>query len=218
MGGISNAQVEWALINRLKAMLDDPPKTKFNITQAFSIFSTILLWSKNRAWVGGKNPPLQFPDAIDGRAHAVRQQLQNERIVDPPWLLSLHEPALVSVEKNRGAALAGMAVNADFQNMSADEFINWLRNALGHGDGRTIRPLHRHQGTADKTWLTGFCIKFNETQKSPNKLHLHFYEADMRRIGSHLAHLFCRSLSGDDKYFEEEIGTKDRVKEAKPAA
>ncbi|WP_315924104.1 hypothetical protein [Mesorhizobium sp. SP-1A] len=218
MGGISNAQVEWALINRLKAMLDDPPKTKFNITQAFSIFSTILLWSKNRAWVGGNNPPPVWADPIDARAHAVRQQLQNERIIDPPWLLSLHEPALVSAKKDHGAALAGAAVNSDFHAMSADQFVNWLRNALGHGDGRTIYPLHRHQGPADKTWLTGFYIEFNEALNSPNKLHLHLYEADMRRIGSHLAHLFCKSLSGDDEYFEAEIGTKQRVKEAKSAA
>lgn len=218
MGGISNAQVEWALINRLKAMLDDPPKTKFNITQTFSVFSTILLWSKNRAWVGAHNPPAAWANPIDARAHAVRQQLQNERIVDAPWLLSLHEPALVSVKKDQGAALAGMAVNADFQNMSAESFIKWLRDAFGHGDGRTIHPLHRHQGPADRTWLIGFLIEFNETQHSSNKLRLHLYEADMRRIGSNLAHLFCRSLSGGDQYFEEEIGTKDRVKEAKPAA
>ncbi|MBZ9696470.1 MULTISPECIES: hypothetical protein [unclassified Mesorhizobium] len=217
MGGISNAQVEWALINRLKAMLDDPPKTKFNITQTFSLFSTILLWSKNRAWVGGYNPPPAWPDPIDARAHAVRQQLQNERIVDPPWLLSLHEPALVSVKKDQGAALAAAEVNADFQNMSADQFVKWLRDAFGHGDGRTIRPLHRHKGDAEKTWLIGFEIRFQASINSPNILHLHLYEADMRRIGSRLADLFCTSLSGGNKYFEEEIGTKERVTEAKTA-
>ncbi|HJP67493.1 MAG TPA: hypothetical protein VJ846_01230 [Sphingomicrobium sp.] len=51
MGGISEASVEWAVVNRLKAMLDDPPKTDFNVTLGFSLFSTILLWTKNRMWI-----------------------------------------------------------------------------------------------------------------------------------------------------------------------
>ncbi|TBH59774.1 hypothetical protein ELG65_15855 [Rhizobium leguminosarum] len=217
MGGISDEHVEWALISRLKAMLDDPPKTKFNITQTFSIFSTILLWSKNRAWVGGNNPPAAWLDPVDERAHAVRLQLQNQRIIDPPWLLSQREPMLAEVNEGQGVGLAA-AVNTDFKDMCAEEFINWLRNAFGHGDGRSIRPLHRHQGAAEETWLIGFDVKFEVARGSANKLHLQLYEADMRRIGSRLAHVFCSSLSGADKFFEEEIGTKQRVNEAKPAA
>jgi hypothetical protein len=49
MGGIADEQVEWTVVNRLKAMLDAPPKTKFNVTQSFALFSAILLWTKNRA-------------------------------------------------------------------------------------------------------------------------------------------------------------------------
>lgn len=43
--------VEWAIVNRFKAMLDAPPKTKFNVTQSFALFSAILLWTKQRARV-----------------------------------------------------------------------------------------------------------------------------------------------------------------------
>jgi hypothetical protein len=39
-------------------MLDHPPQTDFNVTLGFSLFCTILLWTKNRMWV----------TAIDGSA------------------------------------------------------------------------------------------------------------------------------------------------------
>jgi hypothetical protein len=54
MGGIADEHVEWAVVNRLKAMLDAPPKTRFNVTQSFALFSAVLLWTKQRAWVGGE--------------------------------------------------------------------------------------------------------------------------------------------------------------------
>jgi hypothetical protein len=41
MGGIADEHVEWAVVNHLKAMLDEPPKTKFNVTQSFALISTV---------------------------------------------------------------------------------------------------------------------------------------------------------------------------------
>jgi hypothetical protein len=40
MGGIAGEHVEWAVVNRLKAMLDAPPQTEFNVTQSFALFAT----------------------------------------------------------------------------------------------------------------------------------------------------------------------------------
>lgn len=55
MGGIADEHVEWAIVNRLKAMLDEPPQTTFSVTQTFALFSSVLLWTKNRAWVAGNH-------------------------------------------------------------------------------------------------------------------------------------------------------------------
>ncbi|MFZ6763344.1 hypothetical protein [Pseudoroseomonas sp. WGS1072] len=33
-------------MNRLKAMLDEPPQTTFNVTQTFALFSSVLLWTR----------------------------------------------------------------------------------------------------------------------------------------------------------------------------
>jgi hypothetical protein len=38
MSGILNEDVEWAVANRFKAMLDELPNTKFNVTQSFALF------------------------------------------------------------------------------------------------------------------------------------------------------------------------------------
>jgi hypothetical protein len=69
MGGIADEHVEWAVVNRLKAMLDVPPPTKFNVTQAFALFSAMLLWTK-RTGVGADHGLFQ---PADRAARAVRK-------------------------------------------------------------------------------------------------------------------------------------------------
>jgi len=78
MGGIADTQVEWAVVNRFKAMLDDPPKTKFNVTQSFALFTAIVLWTKQRAWVRDQ----RLPSHADEAARAVRVALQDVDIFD----------------------------------------------------------------------------------------------------------------------------------------
>ena len=77
MGGIVDEHVEWAVVNRLKAMLDEPPETKFNVTQSFALFSAILLWTKNRAWVAGNIGVRQnWHDGEDHKAHDAREAFE----------------------------------------------------------------------------------------------------------------------------------------------
>ncbi len=207
MGGITNAQVEWAIINRLKAMLDQPPETKFNVTQTFALFSTVLLWTKNRGWVAGNNAgDVNFADAADQAAHKFRQLLGNEVITSQPWSLPLQEPRFIVLVEHEG--IAANPINGDFKDMPVENFVKWLRDAFGHGDGRTIRPLHKTGNRGDQTWLSGFRVQFNETQNSNRKLDLHFYEADMRRIGSLLADRFCMALAAAPTYYNEDVATR----------
>jgi hypothetical protein len=207
MGGINDGHVEWAIINRLKAMLADPPPTKFNVTQTFAIFSAVLLWTKNRGWVAGNNVAnAKLVDAADKAAHDFRQLLGTEKITDNPWLLPLIEPNFAPIPT--GTPVVSKRINGDFENMPAEVFINWLRNAIGHGDGRTIRPLHKKGKNGVDTWLSGFEIKFNEVQKSKRILHLQIYDADMRRIGSLLADRFCRALANSPDYSMEDVATR----------
>jgi hypothetical protein len=183
MGGIDDRHVEWAVVNRLKKMLDAPPKTRFNVTQSFALFNAILLWSKNRAWVAGKEEAL-----------------------------SKFVPRIERSDESSPFDHATERVNIDFEEMSA--FIKWLRDALAHGDGRTIRPLHKKSRDGRKTLLAGFQITFEEERGSKRKLCLFLYHADMTRIGSVLADAFCSALSGGDRYFEQEVGPAKLVEAA----
>lgn len=204
MGGISSEHVEWAVVNRMKAMLDVPPETNFSVTQAFALFTSIVLWTKNRMWVAGNSgQPLDWQLPEDGLAHDARVNLRSTLIVEDPWKLSIQTPALVDVD----AHWTGQVINGDFAEMTAESFFKWVRNALAHGDGRTIRPLHKPSKDHSKTWLAGFEIDFEERKGSDRRLHLKLYHADMVRLGSLLADQFCAFLSGGPCYFEDDVAT-----------
>lgn len=197
MGGISDDQVEWAVVHRLKQMLEDPPKTEFNVTQTFAQFTAILMWTKNRARIGDHNPQPNDPGA------QLRDRLNAATIFDDPWLLSREHPAFPKVPANAFQREVG-PINRDFEGKTAAQFLKWLRNALAHGDGRYIRPLHKPSVRSDKTWLAGFKITFNEERDGPRILTLHLYHHDMIRIGRALADNFCRELGRLDEQFERE--------------
>jgi hypothetical protein len=209
MGGILDEHVEWAVVKRLKAMLDEPPKTKFNVTQSFALFTSVLLWAKNRAWVAGLEcEPILFDDPADRSAHDARRGLRHQLICGEPWRLSRKRPifpaSVSSPEED---------INSDFEGMTAEVFFEWLRNALAHGDGRNIRPIHKLSRRGNRTLLAGFRIEGRSPRRSPPRLVLSLYNADMRRMGALLADQFCRSMSGDGQYALQEIATS-RVDEA----
>jgi hypothetical protein len=119
MGGISDDQVEWAVVHRLKAMLDDPPKTEFNVTQTFAHFTAILIWTSQR---------IRAPRVLGAANHWARRALQNLRgqaIYDPPWSLSRQPPLLDN---------AGIL---DADDVNAGEQALWAR-ALTRADARAL--------------------------------------------------------------------------------
>jgi hypothetical protein len=85
--------------------------------------------------------------------------------------------------------------------MNAEQFIKWLRDALAHGDGRTIRPLHKLSNNGDKTLLAGFRIVFPATRGLKRNLILSLYHDDMRRLGSVLAEEFCNALKSSATHY-----------------
>jgi hypothetical protein len=109
--------------------------------------------------------------------------------------------------------LGDQQINTDFAEMTTEGFFKWLRDALAHGDGRSIKPIHKFSVRRQKTLLAGFQIVFSERRNSDRNLALALYHPDMRRIGANLADLFCQSLSGGDRYFEQEAGTA-KIEEA----
>jgi hypothetical protein len=209
MGGIADEDVEWAIVNRLKAMLDTPPKTKFNVTQTFALLSSVLLWSKNRSWVAGNHGERRdWEDPADHQAHDAREALRGRMILDAPWRLSRVAPRIILVDRAGDSPPQDRAINSDFENMTAESFFKWLRDALAHGDGRTIRPIHKRSGRTQKTLLAGFRIEFAAQAGSTRYLTLSLFHDDMRRMGATLADLFCQALSGGDRYVDKDAATR----------
>ena len=208
MGGIADEHLEWAVVNRLKAMLDEPPKTNFNVTQSFALFNAVLLWTKNRAWVAGyKGERQNWSNQADHKAHNAREAMRDTNIIEAPWLLSLKRPRLKMDDRDGDFPGENAEINVDFVGMTAEAFFKWLRDAIAHGDGRSIKPIHKQSIRTGKTLLAGFEIVFKERRDSKKNLTLALYHDDMIRIGTILADLFCHSLSGGDRYFEREAGT-----------
>lgn len=202
---ILKEQVEWAVVDRLKTMLDAPPKTNYNVTQCFALFSAILLWTKQRTWVGGdrRDRPDWF-NQMDHAARDAREALRAASIFDAPWSLSKVRPYLGRIEENNPIALTDEQINTDFEDMTAEQFIKWLRDALAHGDGRTIRPIHKPSRKSNEALLVGFEITFPAAKRLKRDLTLSLYHTDMTKIGSILANAFCGALGGGDRYFEQE--------------
>jgi hypothetical protein len=200
MGGIPEEHVEWAVVNRMKRMLDTP-RDDFSVTETFALFSGIVIWAKNRAWTH-KDANLER----DIAARSVRAALAEVLILEPPWGLSQ------TVPNWDGTAVTPLfppePVNADFEGMTAERFFEWLRNALAHGDGRTVRPLHRPSHDWRTEWLGGFQIRFNEIKGSERRLLLTLTKDDMRRLGGRLADAFCTALSGDHDFGQRDSATK----------
>lgn len=206
MGGIPQEHVEWAVVNRMKRMLETP-REDFSVTETFALFSSTVLWVKNRAWT---------PDHAAGQgdidARSVRQQLAASPILGEPWNLSRSIPNWLGGGggggSDRTVRLLARPVNDDFKEMSAENFFRWLRDALAHGDGRTVTPLNRPAPNQGTQWLAGFEIKFNATRGSKTNLHLTLTKDDMRRLGMKLAEMFCETLAGGNDFDQQDHATR----------
>jgi hypothetical protein len=76
---------------------------------------------------------------------------------------------------------------------TAFNFLKWLRDASCHGDARKVFPENRNGK------LIGF--KFQMKSDSDQKVRsLVLMEADLRRIGSALADMYCKALGGSESF------------------
>jgi hypothetical protein len=118
MGRISEEHVEWAVVSRFRSMLEDPPKTEFNVSQSFALFTATLLWTKQRAWVGGEGHDRpQWFNKADHAARDAREALRAVSIFKEPWSLSSVVPQSAAVD-DEGLLLGPEAViNSDFEEM-----------------------------------------------------------------------------------------------------
>lgn len=166
MTAITQAHAKWAVIDRLRAMINEPPHKKYNVTQSYGLFVAILTWVIQRV----RTPENSTNSTEDNAAISMKARLKAEKVEESPWGL-----------KTDGCE----SLSHDFAGLSAFNFLVWLRNACCHGDARTVFPINRNEK------LIGFQLQMRTDNDNTERSVL-LMEEDLRRIGSALADLYCQ--------------------------
>ena len=91
MGQIPQEHAEWAVIDRLRKMLEEP-EGPYLASQSYALFSTILCWVMQHSRV---HRDYQFTPG-DRAASALLAALRNEPVTDEPWNIRTEPAARIS--------------------------------------------------------------------------------------------------------------------------
>lgn len=170
MTEITKTHAEWAVVDRLRSLLNEPAHAEYNVTQAYGLCVAILAWVMQRV----RTPDSQARSPEDHAAIAVRKSLERQSVEALPCGLKTRSPNGQGVE------------HTEFKDFSAFDFLKWLRDATCHGDARQISPSNMGGS------LVGFEIRAKARDDQERSLIL--TERDLRRIGNALATLYCDAL------------------------
>lgn len=174
MGEITPDAVEYASIERLSKMLS-AVREDYKVTESYALFTAILCWVLQR---------IRTPEHQDGindhLARQVREGLEEKLIEDEPWLIRTED---IQVHDD---PLLPRSFPA-FRQMPAFAFLKSLRDAVAHGDARSIRPIN------ERGILVGHSFECERARNDPIGT-IVLRRADMRRIGCALAELYCTKM------------------------
>jgi hypothetical protein len=188
MTQITGDHVEWAVVGRLRRMLEEPPHQTFNVTQAYALFTAIVCWVVQRIRI----PPHEIATSHDQIASGLLKKLSEARIADAPW--SVHV-APVGRIASIGSYSISVPAAENFGMHKADRFLVNLRDATAHGDARNVLPFNVDIGSEHV--LAGFTFVCAD-RRNAWEGRITLLEGDMRRIGSQLANSYCDALRRSD--------------------
>lgn len=191
MTEIRDDHVEWAVVDRLRSMLELPTKAEFEVTHTYAMFTATLCWVMQHIRIRERDSKTDG----DKLARSLMEKLINQSASDSPWNI----PAIENIAGLR----TPVAVN--FEQRSAAQILEALRNATAHGDARCVRPFHTELSGKPDRQLTGFTFICHEKKDREIvwKGKIILREEDMRRIGLGLARLYCSTLSKDSNFVED---------------
>ena len=195
MTAITNAHAEWAVVDRLRAMLVEPPHQAYNVTQSYALCVAILAWVMQRIRTPGNQ--VDTPDAR--AAVSVKARLEGQAAEAMPWIA--RQPNFRPDTVVRGS----------LADQTAFDFLKSLRDAMCHGDARSVFPINRNGE------LVGF--EFRVMSREGVEWSAILKERDLRRIGTALASMYCEALQaavapGVDAFVDE----ASSMREARRAA
>ena len=195
MTAITSAHAEWAVVDRLRAMLVEPPHQAYNVTQSYGLCVAILAWVMQRI----RTPANQVDTPEAWAAVSVKARLEGQPAEAMPWFA--RQPNLRPDTVDRG----------DLADQTAFDFLKSLRDAMCHGDARSVVPINRNGE------LVGF--EFRVVSREGVEWSAILKERELRRIGTALAAMYCEALQaavapGVDAFVDE----ASSMREARRAA
>jgi hypothetical protein len=186
MTQITDDHVEWAVVSRLRLMLEEPPHENFNVTQTYALFTAILCWVMQRIRIR----PHEINSLDDRIAHHLFKKLEGASVATDPWRVQVAPTA----RELWGRRAFAVPAPQGFETHTAARFLINLRDATAHGDARNVSPFNII-GSGGRL-LAGFtfeCSEFKDRKKVWGGT-ITLLEADMRRIGIQLAKLYCDAI------------------------
>ena len=204
MTDIYEEHVEWAVVGRLRLLLEQPPHEQFNVTQSFALFAPVLCWVMQRI----RKPLAKSPSPIDESAQKLYQQLSTQRIAEQPW--NIYTRPVPRIDQFDGRSVE-IPAPINFDSHSAFRFLKNLRDSVAHGDSRNVKPFHFPASRGSERVLAGFtfsCEEFDDGRNKPATWNgsVTLLEGELRATGVTLARMYCRALRGasafvDDSFF-----------------
>lgn len=187
MTQITDDHVEWALVGRLRLMLEEPPHENFNVTQTYALFTAILCWVMQRIRIR----PHEIKSRDDRIAYDIFKKMGGVPVVTDPWRVHVAPTARIEPV---GATSVAVPAPQGFETHTAERLLINLRDATAHGDARNVSPFNVTVGA--EHLLAGLTFDCSELKKRKTVWSgtITLLEADMRRIGIQLAKLYCDAI------------------------
>jgi hypothetical protein len=135
MTEITKDHVEWAVVDRLRQMLEEPPHRKFNVTQTYSLFIAILCWVMQRI----RTPDDGNMTHEDRIARKLYGDLLAAAVEDDPWWVHV-KPGKRSAKIGRKKSKCRRRQILTL--IEPPGFWSILRDATAHGDTRNVVPFN----------------------------------------------------------------------------
>jgi len=193
MTEITKEHVEWAVVDRLRQMLERPSE-EFKATETYALFTSTLCWVMQHIRI----PPGDAHHAKDRSVRELLAKLETTPASAPPWNIQTLHTGHIRREGLRGVAIPPAR---NFAEHNVARFLKNLRDATAHGDARNVSPFNS-QGL-----LLGFTFSCSERERGRGitwEGEITLLRSDMRRVGIELCRLYCDAVrEGSTRWAKE---------------
>ncbi|ARS26094.1 hypothetical protein [Sphingomonas sp. KC8] len=186
MGLITADHAEWAVVDRMRQMIE-VPQGDYLATQTYALFTSVLCWVLQHLRI----PEPQRLTAKDKAAHELLTQLQGCDARHAPW--SVPTAPVERIERTGSSSIRVPATHG-FEGQTIEQVLINLRNAVAHGDARNVKPFN------SGPTLVGFTFDCSDRMGWIGQMTL--LRSDMRRVGTELATRYRDAIlrSGKEMY------------------